>query len=147
MIATAHALIGGAIAASIPNPAVGLPLAVLSHPLIDSIPHWDFAQNWRQKKKLILFLQTALDTTFGITLAYFIFGQNINFWYFMAIVIASVACDIFESPYWFFNWHFPPFSWIYELQHRLQWKTNLAWGILTQVITVIGTVLLLNILT
>ena len=31
MTATAHAIVGGAIAASISNPAIGLPLAALSH--------------------------------------------------------------------------------------------------------------------
>jgi membrane-bound metal-dependent hydrolase YbcI (DUF457 family) len=53
MTATAHALIGGAIAASIPNPALGLPLAAISHPLVDMIPHWDFGLGWRKKKKVL----------------------------------------------------------------------------------------------
>ena len=51
MTATAHALVGGAIAASAINPAIGLPLAALSHPILDMIPHWDLGIGWRGKNK------------------------------------------------------------------------------------------------
>ena len=54
MTATAHVLIGGAIAASVPDPALGITLAALSHPILDMIPHWDFGFGWRKKSKVLL---------------------------------------------------------------------------------------------
>ena len=75
MTATAHALIGGAIAASTSeNPALGISLAAISHPLLDMIPHWDFGLGWRNKSKLRLFLQAFGDLLFGIIITFLIFG-------------------------------------------------------------------------
>ncbi len=136
MTATAHALIGGAIAASFADPAVGLPLAVVSHPLVDLIPHWDFAANWRTKNKSRLFIEASLDLGFGVLLSYILFGQNINFWYFLSCILASEVWDIFEAPYWMLGWQFAPFSWIYDIQSDMQGKIKLPWGIVTQIITV-----------
>lgn len=132
MTATAHALVGGAIAASVPNPAVGITLAFVSHPLLDMIPHWDFGRGWRQKTKLRLFIQASLDLLIGSVVAFILFGTNVNFWYFSMCILAAELMDILEIPYWFFNWKFPPFGWIYKIQHEIQGKAKLPWGILTQ---------------
>ena len=146
MTATAHALVGGAIAASVANPAIGLPLAALSPPLIDMIPHWDFGWGWKKKTKLTLFLQASLDLILGLVLAYILFGRNVDPLYFILAVFLSEVWDIIEAPYWFLGWRFPPFSYIYNIQSKLQGKTKtVGAGILTQVGTVIGLVLVLRI--
>ncbi len=41
MLSTPHLLVGAAIVKIVPDPAIGLPLAFLSHFALDSIPHWD----------------------------------------------------------------------------------------------------------
>lgn len=147
MTATAHALIGGAIASSVQNPALGLPLAAISHPLTDLIPHWDFGFNWRTKPKLRLFSECIIDLCVGFVLAYLFFGQQTEFWYFATAIFVAEVWDIIEAPYWFFKWDFPPFSWIYEIQHRLQIKAQLPWGIITQVVTVAVVILIFQTLT
>ncbi|MBI2601111.1 hypothetical protein HYW42_04100 [Candidatus Daviesbacteria bacterium] len=145
MTATAHALVGGAIAASMQNPVLGITLSAVSHPLLDLIPHWDFGWGWRQKTKLRLFLEATFDLVFGFLLAYLLFGRNIDFWYFSAAVLASEIWDILEAPYWFFGWKFPPFGLIYKIQSSLQGKTKtMQVGILNQVLTVTGIVLVLR---
>ncbi len=144
MTATAHALVGGAIAASIPDPVIGITLALVSHPLLDMVPHWDFGWGWRKKTKLKLFIQGSLDLILGTILAYLLFGRNINFWYFLSSVFASELWDLLEIPYWFFNWKFPPFGWIYKMQSSIQGKAKLPWGILTQVASVMALVLILQ---
>lgn len=135
MTATAHALVGGVIAASVKDPVLGISLSALSHPLLDMIPHWDFGWGWRKKSKLILFAQSAFDLGLGFVLAYILFGRFLdNFWYFLACVFVSEVWDLAEAPYWFFNWHFPPFSWVYNIQSRIQGRaSNMTLGILTQV--------------
>ncbi len=146
MTATAHALVGGAIAASIPNPAIGVPLALVSHPLLDLIPHWDFGIGWRGKNKFTLFLESSLDLLLGIVLAYFLFGKNISSIYFLSCILASESWDILMMPYLLLNWKFPPFQTVYNLQHAMQRKAkaSFVWGILTQIGTVYATVLLLR---
>lgn len=84
MTATAHALMGGAIAASISNPAIGLPLAALSHPLTDMIPHWDLGIGWKKKGKKALFFQSTLDLALGLFLTYLIFSPFSAFYHFQS---------------------------------------------------------------
>lgn len=144
MTATAHALVGGAIAASAINPALGLPLAALSHPLLDMIPHWDLGIGWRSKNKVTLFVESVLDLIIGILLAFFIFGQNVNPIYFLSCIFFSEIWDILMMPYLLFKWDFPPFSTAYRLQHKIQSNIKLPWGILTQVASVGGVVFALR---
>ena len=146
MTATAHALIGGAIAASIPNPALGLPLAAISHPLVDMIPHWDFGLGWRKKKKVLLFTQSVLDLVFGLVVTYLFFGQATDFSYLLAAVFLSLVWDFMQMPYLLFNWNIFPFKTFYKFQHDINRAASLPWGILTQALTVYGVVYALRFL-
>ncbi len=42
MLYTPHFLVGAAILKYLPNPYLGLPLALASHVVLDLLPHWDF---------------------------------------------------------------------------------------------------------
>lgn len=138
MTATAHALIGGAIAASVPDPKLGITLAAISHPIVDMIPHWDFGWGWKRKSKPLLFLQASFDLILGIFLAFLLFGKTTNTLYLLTIIFVSESWDILQAPYWFLGWKFFPFSTIYNFQHEINGKVRLPWGILTQVVTVTG---------
>jgi len=144
MTATAHALVGGAIAASVPDPVLGLSLAFASHPLLDMIPHWDLGLGWRLKNKFTLFLESSFDLLLGIGLAFLLFGGAVNPVYFLACIFASEIWDILMMPYLLFNWKFFPFSTVYKFQHGIQKNIRLPWGILTQAATVYATVLILR---
>ena len=140
MTATAHALVGGAIAASLPeNPALGITLAALSHPLLDIIPHWDFGQGWRKKSKALLLFQGVADLSLGIILAFIFFGKSTNNLYLILAIFMAESWDFLQTPYWLLNWNFPPFSTFYNFGHNINEKMRLPWGILTQAVTV-GTV-------
>lgn len=140
MTATAHALIGGAIAASTQNPVLGITASFLSHPLLDLVPHWDFGANWKKKSKIKLFLEASADLLVGIGLTYLIFGSRVDLWYLVAAVFVSEVWDLAEAPYWILGWKIAPFKWIYAVQSKMQNKADLPLGILTQVIIVLGTI-------
>lgn len=145
MTATAHALIGGAIAAATTsNPTLGITLAALSHPILDFIPHWDFGAGWRQKKKIHLFLQAFADLAFGTIVTFALFGQNTNPLYLLICILVSLSWDIMQAPYWLLGWNFFPFSTFYKVQHEINRKAKLPWGVLTQAVTVTGVVLALR---
>lgn len=144
MTATAHALMGGAIAASISNPVIGLPLAALSHPLTDMIPHWDLGIGWRKKTKLNLFWQSTLDLLLGLGLTYLIFGRATDITYLAAAVFLSEAWDLLMMPY-ILGWKVFPFSAFYSVQSKWNINVKLPWGIFTQGATVLATVLLLRV--
>ena len=147
MTATAHALVGGALAAASPHPVLGISLALLSHPLLDMIPHWDEGWGWRKKDKLRLFAECTIDLSAGIIATFVLFGAGVNPWYLIACIGAAVSWDVLEAPYLILNWKFPPFNFFYKIQSGIQGKAALPWGIVTQVITVGLVVLILNQLT
>lgn len=144
MTATAHALIGGAIAASVPNPILGVSLAAISHPIADMIPHWDFGWGWKKKSKALLFIQSLSDLILGVVLTFLIFGRTTNPLYLLLCIFISESWDLLQAPYWLFNWKFFPFSTFYNFQHDINMKAKLPWGILTQAATVTGLVLVLR---
>lgn len=143
MTATAHALIGGAIAASVGNPSIGLPLSAISHPLTDMIPHWDFGVGWKKKTKTTIFIQSSLDLAVGIILTYLIFGSRVESLYLWGCVFLSEAWDLLMMPH-LLGFKFWPFSAFYRVQSALNQNVKLPWGILTQAGTVISIVLLLQ---
>ncbi len=145
MTATAHALVGGAIAAAIPNhPALGITLAALSHPILDMIPHWDFGRGWRQKSKALLFFQAIADLIFGTVITFIFFGKTTDNLYLLMAILASESWDIMQAPYWLFGWKFFPFSTFYNFQHLINKSIKAPWGIITQAVTVTGLFLVLR---
>lgn len=145
MTATAHALIGGTIAASITNPAVGIPLVAISHPLVDMIPHWDFGLGWKKKSKALLFFQSLGDLIFGVVLTFLLFGPLTDHLYLFLAIFISESWDLLQMPYLLFGWKFFPFSAFYHFGHYTNGKAKMPWGILTQAATVGGLVLVLRI--
>lgn len=146
MTATAHALVGGAIAASVSNPALALPLASISHPILDMIPHWDLGVGWRRKNKVTLLVESALDLIFGLVLAWLLFGKNVDSLYLLTCIFFSEIWDFLMMPFLLFGWNFPPFSTAYQWQHKIQNNIKLPWGILTQAVAVYGIVLALRVI-
>ncbi|GEM_PF-306532 len=145
--ATAHALIGGAIAASTAtNPALGITLSAISHPIADLVPHWDFGIGWRKKSKVILLVQSLADLGLGVSLAFLLFGNTTNHLYLFLCILISESWDILQMPYLLFNWKFPPFSTFYRFGHRTNGKAKMPWGIVTQVASVTGLVLALRVI-
>lgn len=136
MTATAHALVGGAIAASTQNPALGITASFISHPLLDLVPHWDFGANWKKKTKIKLFIEASADLLLGIALTYLIFGSKVQLWYLAAAVFVAEIWDLAETPYWILGWKIPPFKWIYGIQSKMQNKAGIPWGIVTQVVVI-----------
>ncbi len=146
MTATAHALMGGAIAAAVPDPTLGITLSALSHPIADMIPHWDFGVGWKKKNKTLLFLQSSGDLIFGVVLTFLLFGNTTNHLYLFLSIFMSESWDLLQMPYLLFNWKFPPFSTFYHFGHRTNGKAKMPWGIVTQVASVLGLVLALRII-
>lgn len=146
MTATAHALIGGAIAAAIPDPTIGIPLSAISHPIADMIPHWDFGLGWKKKSKISLFLQAFGDLLFGVIVTYLLFGKSTNNLYLFLSIFISESWDLLQMPYLLFGWKFAPFSTFYKFGHYTNGEAKMPWGILTQAATVTGLVLVLRVI-
>lgn len=143
MTATAHALIGASIAATVTNPLFGIPLAILSHFIADLVPHWDEGTNHRKKSKLRLKIEATLDVLLGFAVSFLIFRNLTNPGYLFLMIIAAQLPDWLEAPSWMFGAKGPPFSWIDWISHNLQSRMQLPWGLVTQIV-VVGLILILT---
>lgn len=143
MTATAHALIGASLAVKVVNPAIGIPLAIISHFVADLIPHWDEGTNHRQKSMTRIRLEATADVLLGFVLVFLLFRNFTDPIYLFAMVIAAQLPDWLEAPSAWFNIKIPPFSWMDWLGHKLQSRLALPWGLVTQIV-VVGIMLLIT---
>ncbi len=142
MTATAHALIGASLAAKVVNPLLGIPLAIISHFILDLVPHWDAGTNHRKKTKTRLKIEATADVLLGFGLSYLFFAWTVNPIYLFVMIIAAQLPDWIEAPYWIMGVNLPPFTWMYQISHRVQSRMQLPWGLVTQII-VVGLALLI----
>lgn len=149
MTSTAHALVAGAIASRFSNPFLASSLALCSHYIMDSIPHWDFGTNWRERPKYMTGVIAIADTLIGISVSYIFFGRSLAFGLWAATLIASLLPDWLETPWYIFfarhNKHTPTKTasllerityTIYKLPNVFHTKAPLPLGVITQIITV-----------
>ncbi len=150
MTATAHALVSAAIAASIPNPMLSIPLAFVSHFVLDTIPHWDFGTNWRSRAKAKTGAVAILDTILGFTVAYFLFAGKVDSIILFLAMIAGNLPDWLEAPYYIFFanqtkqeptshagfWEKLTYR-IYKLENVFHTKAQAPLGVITQIVAVI----------
>jgi hypothetical protein len=157
MISTSHALVSGAIVASIGNPLLSLPLAFASHFIMDAVPHWDFGTNWRNRNKPTTGAIAIIDTVLGFTVAYFMFGGKVSLPVLVAGVVIGNLPDWLEAPYYIFFaknerngisknagfWEKLTYK-IYKTENVFHNKTGYPFGVITQILTVAFFLLLLS---
>lgn len=134
MLYTPHFLTGAAILKLIPNPLVGLPLAFLSHIILDLTPHNDFDlrpgitlkeffQFPAKRRNLIL---TAMGLDYCLTAISFIWLlTRFNNYWLLAGGVAGVLPDAVEQFLMLFGIALP--GW----QDKLQWRVSAKYGFIS----------------
>lgn len=130
MLETPHALVGMAIAATIPNPWVGLPLAFLSHFGVDMLPHW----NWEPDARPLSLLGIVLDLILLEILVCFLTFQSPLKLNLAAGAFFAILPDLVEAPYIFFGFNNRYIRKLCDFQKSIQNKTPILPGIITQLL-------------
>jgi len=157
MMATAHMLVAGAIATRMTDPVLASSMALASHFMLDSIPHWDFGTNWRKRTKAATGIFASIDMIIGFIIAYLLFHGRVPSLVLIPSLIFSVLPDWLEAPWYIFfanpN-HVGPkehASLLERLAFRCYKTTNVAhskipfpWGFISQILTVSFFLLLLK---
>lgn len=145
MLLTPHVFVGVAIAKSIPNPLIAVPLSFFMHFLGDKVPHWDFYSHTTKEQKLTGWRPVAVMADFGLGIAvglvftlYALWVKNDSALALRTFLcgIASVLPDALETPHIFTN---TKYTWVENLttfQKKMQTQAKLPWGMLTQVVVV-----------
>lgn len=124
---------------------------------MDSIPHWDFGTNWRNRPKHITGLISITDTVLGIALSFFIFRPYVNPLVLLAGIVFAILPDWLETPWYIVYAHhdktkpgdqaglFEKLAYrIYKTENYFHNKSQYPLGLLTQVVTVALFLLLLK---
>lgn len=141
MLLVPHTIVGVAVAIVVKQPALALPLVLLSHFVLDCIPHWDplveklrteeFSGVWRET-----FLFILIDFLIALDLGLFFVWQALPDTVLATVIFLSAFLanvpDALLIPQVFFG---KRWSWavVYgQLHSRLQTRLSLPWGLLTQ---------------
>ncbi len=143
MLSTPHIVTGIAIASKTTNPLIGIPLAFMSHFVLDMVPHWNPHLNTEMRtygkitprSKTISIADTVVGGAFMIVAALASPSPEAAFLT-LACASASILPDALEAPYFFFHYKTAfVMKWI-AFQKALQSDANVFWGTLTQIITI-----------
>ena len=135
MVLSSHAVIGAAIAQVVPaNPALGFGLAIISHFILDMIPHWDYPlsslekptdgnklnQRFKLSPALVAdFMKTGADLLIGSILALVIFYpvNKAAAWALLAGVTGAVLPDFLQFVFLPSIWNLDKGSQIHGCKH------------------------------
>lgn len=150
MFLTTHALASGLLAEKISNPLVTYPLILVTHFLMDSLPHWDFGsyageelqkkgQIKSLRKRIKLGILGAIDISLALILAYLVFRKIILVKpEIIGGVLVGLLPDFLEVPPLFLNWRPFPLNKFEEFHsHRLHKSAKFPLGLLPQIIILI----------
>ncbi|NMB70314.1 hypothetical protein GYA27_03885 [candidate division WWE3 bacterium] len=146
MLLTPHALVGIAIASTVPEIPIAVPVSFVMHFMGDLVPHWDFYTHTTREQKLNGWRPIAVMADLVIGVATGTFFTLYALWvlknpYLAANIflsaIASVLPDVLTGPALYMDKAPLPFRWMYAIQKRMQFPAELPWGIFTQVVVAV----------
>jgi hypothetical protein len=158
MIISPHLIVGATIGAKTHNLGLIIILGLLSHFIMDKIPHWDYpvlknARLFKETKKIkylfIFFSQIAIDWTIGLLIMFFcLFYKNllnINSLIFVSLgIFISTLPDIilgicFLSEEKAFSKKFIKFHGFFHFKEESEKEGKITFlGLLTQIVVIIG---------
>ena len=145
MLETPHVALGVAIAVAIPNPLISIPLAFASHFALDMTPHWNPHLNTETKKYGYLTNKTLLiigiDLACAAILTAFVSKGNMNI---LLAAFVSILPDVVEGPYFLLGWKNELIKKWINFQKSIQSEANLFWGLLTQVLVILGALYIIS---
>lgn len=142
MLEFAHAITGATIVATIPNPAISLPLCLASNFLIDYLPHWNFhiytekEKNGNLSKRTIayLFVDSFIGLVFSLLIAASFLPDTQKAVLVILGTFLAVIGDLSEAPFYLFNWQNKQIAKLIKFQRAHQWNVSFWPGIIFQVL-------------
>ena len=130
MLETPHALVGMAVVTLIPNPLISLPLAFISHFIVDMLPHW----NWKPDTRPLSLLGIILDLILLEIIAVYLIARSSQPIILAAGSFFAILPDLLEAPYIFLGFENKYLQKLLKFQKSLQNNVSVLPGILTQVL-------------
>lgn len=139
MLIVSHVVAGAVIASGIPSLWIAVPLAFLSHFLLDMIPHVQAPtdEGYRPNRRTYMFVALDLIVS-AIFLVYF--NLNINA---LLIVFAAILPDLLDLTRYNALCYkiFKPY---YDFHDKIQNETNKPIGFITQIVLIVVGIIVLG---
>jgi hypothetical protein len=151
MLLTPHTMVGLAIGTAVSNPFLGVPLSIAMHFVGDLVPHWDFYSNTTKEERrtgwrpLAVMADLVCGVSIGLTATLFALWVKhdsslaINMF---LCGIGSVLPDALEGPHIYFHKEPKLLKIISVAQSKLQFQAPLPWGIISQLLVMLFSLLL-----
>lgn len=147
MLSTAHVVVGMAVGAATGSPVVGLVAGILSHHLMDIVPHWDSGSFYAptfdvvepNRRDLLIATADALVAIGLFVAALNQFGQG-QPWPLIAGAAGGLLPDLWHHiPLWSRWSRRVTARWfgIHNHFHHTVEQKQMVWGLLTQVVAVV----------
>jgi len=151
MLLMPHTLAGIAIAASVPNPIISIPLSIIMHFVGDMIPHWDLYDKRTDERTGWVDLGIMLDLVLGVAFGIFFTLYSLWILHNTSLALNILACGIFSvlpdaimAPALYIK-NPPKISKImFGIQKKLHNHTALPYGLITQLLVVLLCLLLIS---
>lgn len=146
MLTIPHAIVGVAIVSQVPSAIVSLPLAFMSHFVLDMVPHWNPHLNTEIKKygkvtklsKFIIYADSTIAVTITLLLSLFLSERGlISPFLVFAGAFMGVMPDLMEFPYFFLGARDKISKTLLKFQKSIQTDVSPLPGILTQIALVL----------
>lgn len=153
MLLTSHIIISGLIGAKTGNYFLAAAAGLISHYVLDAIPHWDgyldkefqakaeadkgFIRNKFFRKEIA---KVAADFSLGLIIFYIFFGRHLDYGS-AALALTGIFFGILPDPLQLLYWltKSPLLKFNYDLQHVIHQnkkQPDFTFGMLTQIITI-----------
>lgn len=130
MLETPHALVGMAVVTLIPNPLISLPLVLISHFIVDMLPHW----NWKPDTRPLSLLGIILDLILLESIAVYLIVRSSQPIILAAGSFFAILPDLLEAPHIFLGFENKYLQKLLRFQKGLQNNVSVLPGIITQVL-------------
>jgi len=144
MLLTPHALVGGAIGASTDNLVYIIVLAIMSHFVLDMVPHFDWG-TWHDKKDFQLetkdYLLLAGDVALLLILSSLLWDNITNNPNIVIGAFFAVLVDLIDNvPFWKdYLRKLPFFGKLHKFHEAIHFRLKMKywyWGVITQVLVI-----------
>jgi hypothetical protein len=157
MLTLTHALVAGLIAQRSGDAASGVLLSLVSHYLLDAVPHWDVGTDLRSRPAWVTGLLSIGETLLGLAATFAVFWKSVPLDLLSLCVIVSVLPDWIQIPgYVVYGGKYKEkpagdasltersIYAVYKFGSRFHAKANIGLGLATQAVTIVFFYLLLK---
>jgi hypothetical protein len=153
MTATNHALTGAVIALAVKQPVLAVPLAFVSHFILDAIPHFGIHEDDHIKRnshwlfRTVISIDTVLAIAMMITIP-LLASETISWWIILLGMLAGIAPDSI----WIYRFIrsmrkklVQPYGRVAKFHQDIQWSEK-PWGLSIEVAWVIVSLVTISVL-